>query len=70
LAGHVAYIEEMTNRTLYSFCLETSTEEAPGDLGVDVRIILKRICEKQGVMAWTGFNWLGVGSSVGNLYTQ
>jgi hypothetical protein len=31
-------------------------------LGVNRRIILKRILEKSGEMAWTGFTWLTIGT--------
>jgi hypothetical protein len=34
-----------------------------GNLGIDGRIILKWILSKQGVMVWTGFTWLRIGSS-------
>jgi hypothetical protein len=33
------------------------------DLGLSGKIILKWIKKEQGVMVWTGFIWLGIGSS-------
>jgi hypothetical protein len=36
-----------------------------GDIGVDGRIILKRIFKNYGVRTWTEFSWLGV--SIGGL---
>jgi len=38
------------------------------DLGVDGRIIFKRIVKKQGVWTWTGFNWFSTGFSGGLLW--
>jgi len=37
------------------------------DLGVDGRIILEWILGKWGVWMWTGFIWLGIGTSGGLL---
>jgi hypothetical protein len=37
-----------------------------GDLGVDVRIILKRILKKEGLEIWPGFVWLRI-ESIGEL---
>jgi len=34
-----------------------------GSSGIDGRIILKYILEKQGVRSWTGFVWLRIGTS-------
>jgi hypothetical protein len=36
------------------------------DLEVDGRIILRWITEKHGMMAWTGFIWLRMGSCGSN----
>jgi hypothetical protein len=37
------------------------------DLGVDMRIIFKRILKKSGFWIWTGFIWTRTGSSGGLL---
>jgi hypothetical protein len=34
-----------------------------GPLGIDKRMILKPISEKQGIQVWTGFIWLNTHSS-------
>jgi len=39
------------------------------DLGVDGRIVLERILEKQGGKLWTDFIWLGIGTSGGLSWT-
>jgi hypothetical protein len=36
-----------------------------GDIGVDGRIVLKRIVKKQGVKMWPGFVWIRIGFSGG-----
>jgi hypothetical protein len=41
-----------------------------GDLGVDVRIILKWIFEEEDVKLWTIFKWLGTWSNDGIFLTS
>jgi hypothetical protein len=40
------------------------------DLGVDGRIVLEQVLEKQGLDVWTGFTWLRTGTNDGLLWTQ
>jgi hypothetical protein len=37
------------------------------NIGVDERIILKSFLKKQGVTVWTGFVFIGIGTSCGLL---
>jgi len=51
--GHVTRMEEIRGQL--------------GCLGVDGKIILKRILKRQNGKVWTGFNWLRIGFSGGLL---
>jgi hypothetical protein len=62
-AGHVALMGQVTN--VYSMLLGKSEwKDHSEDLGIDGRIILKRILDNVRKL-WTGFIWLRTGTSGG-----
>jgi hypothetical protein len=65
-AGHLACIEEMTNK--YKIVVGNTNERSHSvNLGVNGKLISVRILGKQGGKLWTGFIWLRIGASGGLL---
>jgi hypothetical protein len=55
-------------RGVYRFLVRNLRERDHwGDLGVDGRIILRRIFRKWDVVLWTGLSWLRIETVVGHL---
>jgi len=60
-AGHVARRGGMRNP--YAVSVNLKVRDHLGEVGVDGRIIFKRLLRKWGVRVWTTFSWLRIGTS-------
>jgi hypothetical protein len=64
------YVTEERRGTYVVLWEDLSERDHLEDLGVDGRIILKRIFKKQYVETWTGLIWLRLGTCDGCLCMQ